>query len=317
MPRPHIASACFLSLIVFLSAGRIPAQVSGAQNTPNATASASTIPTYADSTSGLERLVKDIMKAQRENQPGAADALLKSLILPEPRDWYDRVFGGDVSEEVESVYEKSPTGFATSLARAFLEATAAGMTDVHALRYDKSCDDNSGEDAFGILHARLDPAPLYELRLAKGIKFLRIFAFAYVDGGFRFIFPPKLDGSVFGSASAKLPAKRTENEPKEPPQESSSRVPVGAKVQAAKLIHRVAPEYPSIARVERLQGTVTLHALIGKDGAIRNLYVIKGSCSLATAALEAVRQWRYSPTLLMGEPVEVDTTITVIYQLSQ
>jgi TonB family protein len=308
---------CGLVLVVLVHADRTCAQDPGAQQPAAAAAQSLTIASYPDSTSGLEHLVKDIMKAQRENQPGAAEALLKSLILPEPRDWYDRVFGGDVSEGAESVYDKSPTGIIASLARAFLEATAGGMTEVRALRYDKSCDDNAGEDAFGILHARLEPVPLYEVRFMKGNTFFRVFAFAYVNGGFRFIFPPKLDGAIFGSTRAKLPAKGNENAPNEPPQESSSRVPVAAKVQSAKLIHQVQPEYPSVAKAEHLQGTVTMHALIGKDGAIHNLYVIKGSCSLANAALAAVQQWRYSPTLLMGQPVEVDTTITVIYQLAR
>ncbi|HKD49913.1 MAG TPA: energy transducer TonB [Candidatus Acidoferrum sp.] len=59
-----------------------------------------------------------------------------------------------------------------------------------------------------------------------------------------------------------------------------------------------------------------LHAIIGKDGSISNLVVLKGYCSLAKASVKAVSQWRYSPTLLLGQPVEVDTTIDVVFALN-
>jgi len=65
-----------------------------------------------------------------------------------------------------------------------------------------------------------------------------------------------------------------------------------------------------------VEGVVCLHAIIGKDGAIRELSVISGPDLLTDASMKAVRQWRYMPTLLNGEPVEVDTTIDVIFALN-
>ncbi len=88
-------------------------------------------------------------------------------------------------------------------------------------------------------------------------------------------------------------------------------------ITAAKIAHRVQPEYPEIARKEHLSATVKLHAILAKDGTIRQLRVVTGYCSLAEAATKAVRQWRYSPTLLNGEPVEVDTHIDVIFSLNR
>jgi TonB family protein len=201
------------------------------------------------------------------------------------------------------------------LARFFLDAAAKEMTDVRVVRFDKSCDDNAGEDTFGILHSRIEPVPLYAVRLQHGNSFLPLFAFAYVNGGFRYVLTPKLEGKVFGPASVN-PSAKEDTKPEETMERKTSRVAVGGNVQAARLIHRVQPTYPVVAREEHLQGTVTLHALIAKDGSLSHLYVIKGYCSLSQSALEAVRQWRYSPTLLMGYPVEVDTTIQVIYSLS-
>src|SRR5207253_2130434 len=92
---------------------------------------------------------------------------------------------------------------------------------------------------------------------------------------------------------------------------------VGGNVQAARIVNRVQPVYPPLARQTRISGTVRLHAIIGKDGAITSLEVMSGHPLLQQAALDAVRQWRYQPTLLNGEPVDVDTTIDVIFSLNQ
>jgi protein TonB len=92
---------------------------------------------------------------------------------------------------------------------------------------------------------------------------------------------------------------------------------VGGNVQAARIVNRVQPVYPPLARQTRISGTVRLHAIIGKDGAIKELEVMNGHPLLQQAALDAVRQWRYQPTLLNGEPVDVDTTIDVIFSLNQ
>ncbi len=92
---------------------------------------------------------------------------------------------------------------------------------------------------------------------------------------------------------------------------------VGGSVQAARIINRVQPAYPPLARQTRISGTVRLHAIISKNGTIQQLEVLSGHPLLQQAALDAVRQWRYQPTLLNGDPVEVDTTIDVIFTLNQ
>ena len=96
----------------------------------------------------------------------------------------------------------------------------------------------------------------------------------------------------------------------------SSRIRQGGNVQVAKLVNRVQPVYPEEARKNRIQGTVRLHVILGKDGTVQQLEVMSGHPLLQQASLDAVRQWRYQPTLLNGEPVEVDTTIDVIFTLN-
>jgi protein TonB len=75
------------------------------------------------------------------------------------------------------------------------------------------------------------------------------------------------------------------------------------------------PTYPPIARAARISGTVVLQATISKTGTIENLRVVSGPPMLTQSALESVRAWRYKPYLLNGEPVEVETTINVVFNL--
>ena len=109
------------------------------------------------------------------------------------------------------------------------------------------------------------------------------------------------------------PAKKVDAPPPPP-----KRVVIGGNVQAAMLIDGPKPSYPPLAKQARVQGVVHLHAFISKEGTIETLTVIPPAHPLlAPAALEAVRRWRYKPTLLNGEPVEVETTIDVSFMLSQ
>jgi protein TonB len=94
------------------------------------------------------------------------------------------------------------------------------------------------------------------------------------------------------------------------------RVRVSQGVTQGLLLRKVQPNYPPLARQARIQGSVLLQAEISKDGSIENLHLISGHPMLAPAAIEAVKQWKYRPYILNGEPVEVDTQITVIFSLS-
>ena len=115
-------------------------------------------------------------------------------------------------------------------------------------------------------------------------------------------------GGVIGGAGTAAPP---------PPKPTLTRTRVGGAVQAAKLVNKVQPIYPPLARQTRISGTVRLHAIIGKNGSVEQLSVESGHPLLVQSALDAVKQWRYQPTLLNGEPVEVDTEIDVIFSLAQ
>jgi protein TonB len=101
-----------------------------------------------------------------------------------------------------------------------------------------------------------------------------------------------------------------------PPKVTPKRISVGGQVQAARLISQPKPIYPPLAKQARISGTVRLHAVIAKDGTVQQLEMVSGHPLLVQSALDAVRQWRYQPTLLNGEPVEVETFIEVVFTLS-
>jgi protein TonB len=92
---------------------------------------------------------------------------------------------------------------------------------------------------------------------------------------------------------------------------------VSSGVMAGNLLEKTLPQYPSIAKAARIQGIVVLQATISKSGSIQNLRIISGPPMLQQAAMDAVRSWRYKPYLLNGEPVEVETTINVVFNLGE
>lgn len=114
-------------------------------------------------------------------------------------------------------------------------------------------------------------------------------------------------GSVFDSAPGSGQVL-----PPPPPPVRQLRV---SHMMEGNLAYRVQPNYPVLAKQARIQGQVVLRAIISREGAIENLQVLSGHPMLAPAAVEAVRQWRYRPYVLNGEPVEVETQVTVNFVL--
>ncbi len=101
-----------------------------------------------------------------------------------------------------------------------------------------------------------------------------------------------------------------------PPPKPTVRAPRVSQMMEGNLIYRVQPAYPALARAARIQGPVHLRAIISRTGTIENLQAIDGHPMLVGAAIDAVRQWRYRPYILNGDPVEVETQVTVIFSLS-
>lgn len=139
--------------------------------------------------------------------------------------------------------------------------------------------------------------------------------------------PPGVPGGLETGASRAyaplIPAIKPLPPPEKPrvagpkPVQQAKTVTVSKGAQLAKLIHQVKPIYPPLAKAARISGTVQLLAVIAKDGTVHNLQTLSGNPLLVRAALDAVSQWIYRPTLLNNEPVEVTAPIEVNFILTQ
>ena len=114
-----------------------------------------------------------------------------------------------------------------------------------------------------------------------------------------------------------LVGSRTPSEPTPPPHVETPHVVHVTQIDPAMLTHRVEPVYPPLARQTGRSGRVELRAIIGTDGTVQSLEAVGGDPMFYQSAMEAVRQWRYTPTLLNGRRVEVDTYITVVYTMQR
>jgi len=124
-------------------------------------------------------------------------------------------------------------------------------------------------------------------------------------------------GGIIGSVPSAAPPPPPPPPKKEEKPATPKRITIGGNVQQAKLVRQPKPVYPPLAKQARISGVVHLAAVISKDGTIQDLKAVGGHPLLIPAALEAVKQWVYQPTLLNGEPVEVVTQIDVNFTLSQ
>lgn len=143
--------------------------------------------------------------------------------------------------------------------------------------------------------------------------------FMFIEGNFRwdsliqFASVQRQDQGNPASPSDAAPPSLPVTNPPPPQRPIPTRVRIGGNVQARQLIHSVPPTYPPGALARHITGTVILHVILAVDGSVQNVDVVSGPDELRQAAVDAVKKWRYKPTLLNGKPIEVDTTIQVIF----
>jgi TonB family protein len=246
------------------------------------------------------------LTAARAGDQAKLQEIARNLIIPDHELWFKAMFGeeegaklgaayGSRLDETEKQYPKLFEWLAKQEGELVIE-------DVKALpkRNENWCGQtlaNALQGDTGLYRVSVGTADSSGLRSGRVAGY-----FALVGGAYR-----RLDCQLLGLRP---------EAPSSGGVAGTSPLRIAANVQAAKIIKRVQPEYPEDARRTRISGTVRLHAIIGKDGKIKKLEIISGHPMLVDAASDAVRRWRYQPTLLNGEPVEVDTTIDVIFSLN-
>ncbi len=250
---------------------------------------------YPDSPEGLQKQLEDILFAYRTGDTKRAQQLVSNFCLADPVRAWARVFGSDLPKTLGEGYARECTNFASLLGSSLERWSRAKNVEIHTRILVPTL------PAYPPQAAQPKPKAndtlktcVWELRATNKEPLSSAALFAYLDGRFWFFgsLPPPFSGTP-------------------------ERIRVGSSVMAAELLHTVPPTYPPEARSARIQGTVRLLAVIGKDGTIHDLTVMEGHPLLTKAALAAVRQWRYKPTLLAGKQVEVQTTIDVNFVLAQ
>ena len=259
---------------------------------------------HPKSEAGLRTLIQDMLNAVASESTDKMDSYSSGLTIPNHAAWFAKVFGPEEGARLEAKYSELLPRVSSKLGQRFSHALDGQMNDVSINVLEKPVNSSGSLDR-AIFAAMLQPVPIYR---ANGIgpiynstspgpmsRFpIYLGDFVFVDGAFRYI-----DSEVFDALGTAPPL----------------RIRQAGNVTAASVVYQPAPRYPDKARAEHVEGAVVLHVIINKDGAMKNLEVVSGDPLLVTAAMDAVKQWRYTPTLLNGRAVEVDTTITVTFTM--
>jgi len=235
------------------------------------------------------------MKLQKKKN-GGAEALapyVQSLVLPNARAWFKATFGDQMGGQLADSYHRTRMNMPLAFLDVLNQMNSKHFGQPRAIVFTDSCNPDATAAEYQVLISRANEQPLYDIRLTSSSQGAVVSYFAYVDGAFRYI----------GNFQLRVPATRM--------------VQVDGKAMAKKIkmLGQAMPIYPEDAKIDHVQGKVLLHAIIGQHGEVCSLQLIQGNPLLASAAIAAVRQWRYSPYALSGKPVSVDTTITVIFNL--
>jgi len=262
------------------------------------------VPTYPNTVSGLESLMRDMIKARATDDPLAFEPFAKSLALPQPEVWYKSVFGDELGAELAAFTERARARIGATASDTLGEFIEKKRTDVEAFRFNGSCDWRASPVEYPILLLRQRQEPLFDVRFSGDGSISTWFYFAYVDGAFRYI--GAFQRRQMAPAAADVPGVQLGG---------VRRIHREEDVERAARVFSVPPDYAMELQAAGMQGNVILHAVIGTDGAVQGLDVIEGTCPLARSALDAVKQWRYKPTMIDGAAVQVDTYVTVPFVL--
>jgi TonB family protein len=258
-------------------------------------AQTSVVSSYPETADGLKSFLQDLFSSMNTGDENKSADLLASLAIPNHGAWFLSKFGPSEGPRLESKYSDHQVKSVDLLKKRLEQAIQDGRAQIDIVPVQKP-EDTSIRLIKAVLEAVVQPTTIYMATDSKVPEVKSPFylgEFVYVDGGFRFV-----DRAVFQALSTAPPM----------------RVSIGGNVQRARLVKEVAPEYPAEALANKITGTVSLKVVIGTDGKVLEIQVVSGHPLLAQAALNAVRQWVYQPTLLNGNPVEVLTVVNVTFQ---
>ncbi|MGB6876376.1 MAG: TonB family protein [Candidatus Acidiferrales bacterium] len=263
---------------------------------------------YANSTDGLQKLVWDMVAAEKSNGEKALAPYLQSLTFSDSAAWFSAVFGESNGQQLAVYYDAWAGARNFQIAGDVARAIASQMTDVAALSFERGGDPGTTDKDDYFLGLVKQPQTFYVVNFkSEDGSTMRWAYFVYDAGAFRYLGP--LADLRLVAASTSTGATASLGMPR--------RIHIAGGVVEAHIANRVPPVYPQEALTQRLEGTVELHTLIAPDGTVQSVDATSGNPVLVEAAEAAVRQWRFNPVLVNGEAVTVDTTLTVEFHLPQ
>jgi TonB family protein len=240
---------------------------------------------YLNNPDGLRQLLDQMLIAAKHQDHARLQSLIRDAEIPNYEEWFTKTFGQEKSESWAEPYgkmiQKDQEDFQDLLIRLSRMEGAFSIQKVDTTR------------RYDTLRGPLDEyiADWKKAEAPAGEKPEHIAEFFFIEGKFR-----------WDSTSHFFPLQNTKT---------------GPPVTIGKLIKRVPPKYHEEAREKSIQGTVILNVILRRDGSVLVQDVAEGDPILAPAAIEAVKQWRYEPSLINGEPIELQTKIKVVFALNQ
>jgi TonB family protein len=256
-------------------ASALPSQLHAQQSPP-------VVSTYLNNSEGLRELLDNMLDVAKKGDKEQLQSMIRELEIPNYEIWFTKNFGQEKGESWAGPYGRW-------LARHEKDFEELMMKLAH-MDGEFAVEKMDTEKRYDLFNGPLDSylATWRVPEAASGRKLVTLAEFFFVDGMFR-----------WNTTVQFLPFQ---------PQSKNSVVP-------AKVVKKVQPQYPAEARQNNIQGTVKIQVIIQKDGAVTVQNVVAGDPTLSPAAIEAVKQWRYEPTLVDGKPVDVQTTIEVNFTL--
>jgi TonB family protein len=266
-----------------------------AQNPPTASP-APAAPAVPDAPAGLQAQLEEIVKIKNKKELKHREQLIAELRIPDPDAWFASAFGNDDGGKLAATYKKSWEDFEDHFTNIIANLAEEGQTHISVKEIS--------------LPAKPAVAGQNE-STAADVKPANVFYSASAMKGS--LAPSALPGIyTYDHGAFRLVNWQTLYEL---PYMKPTRIRIGGNVAAAKLLQQVTPEYPAEARQNKVSGTVLLHVVLSREGYVARIDFVSGPPELLHASMDAVRQWKYQPTLLNGDPVEVDTMISVVFSL--
>ncbi len=289
MVRPILRIATFLGLYQVLLTVPFAPLTATTKDYVSAEQTAGTIP---ESVTGLQSQLEAILKTAKEGDPKQFDDLISDLQVPERPNWFAATFGEEIGQNLAATYKSSWNDYKDDIRNMFRDSGTKKHTHVFVKEFSASSLAHNDSFIQSILGNANGPLVLYTAGAGKDRESDSLpGVYLFAQGKFRVV-----NWRTFYDL----------------PKVKPMRIRVGGQV-APQLIHHVNPIPQSDPLHQQAHGTVVVHVVIDRDGNVAQLEPVSGPPELINAAVEAARQWRYKPTILNGDPVEVDTTITIAF----